>query len=138
MQISVNDIKKRYGRKEVLKNVSFSASGGECIGILGKNGCGKSTLISVLAGILRGDAGQFLIDENDVLKEERIRHEKVAYVPQGTPIIEELSAKDNLSMWYGQDDLKKQLESGFLKVLGIDSFLNVMVNKMSFLCFFFC
>jgi len=131
MQISVNDIKKRYGRKEVLKNVSFSASGGECIGILGKNGCGKSTLISVLAGILRGDAGQFIIDENDVLKEERIRHEKVAYVPQGTPIIEELSAKDNLSMWYGQDDLKKQLESGFLKVLGIDSFLNVMVNKMS-------
>ena len=119
MQISVNDIKKRYGRKEVLKNVSFSASGGECIGILGKNGCGKSTLISVLAGILRGDAGQFLIDENVVLKEERIRHEKVAYVPQGTPIIEELSAKDNLSMWYGQDDLKKQLESGFLKVLGI-------------------
>ena len=131
MHISVKDIKKRYGKKEVLKDINFSASNGECIGIIGKNGSGKSTLISILAGIIRADAGSFFVDDKDALKEDSVRHEKVAYVPQGTPIIEELSAWDNLRMWYRQDDLKKQLENGFLKVLGIDEFLNVTVNKMS-------
>ena len=131
MHISVENIKKRYGKKEVLKSISFNASGSECIGIIGKNGSGKSTLISVLAGIIRADSGKFLIDDKDALKEDKVRHEKVAYVPQGTPIIEELTAWDNLRMWYRQDELKAKLENGFLKVLGIDSFLNVTVNKMS-------
>ena len=131
MHISVTDIKKRYGKKEVLKNISFSASGGECIGIIGKNGSGKSTLISILAGIIRADAGSFFVEDRDALKEDTVRHDLVAYVTQGTPIIEELSARDNLRMWYRLEDLKKQLESGFLKVLGIDEFLDVTVNKMS-------
>ena len=131
MHINVKDIKKRYGKKEVLKDINFSASNGDCIGIIGKNGSVKSTHISILAGIIRADAGSFFVDDKDALKEDSVRHEKVAYVPQGTPIIEELSAWDNLRMWYRQDDLKKQLENGFLKVLGIDEFLNVTVNKMS-------
>ena len=131
MHISVTDIKKRYGKKEVLKNISFSASGGECIGIIGKNGSGKSTLISILAGIIRADAGSFFVEDRDALKEDTVRHDLVAYVPQGTPIIEELSARDNLRMWYRPEDLKKQLESGFLKVLGIDEFLDVTAGKMS-------
>ena len=55
----------------------------------------------------------------------------MGYIPQGTPLIEELTAKDNLSLWYDKKALKTELESGVLKTLGINEFLKVAVSKMS-------
>lgn len=131
MQIEIKDIEKRYGKKQVLKGISLSASHGKCIGILGGNGCGKSTLLSILAGIQPADTGQFLFDGNDLFKYRKERAKLIGYVPQGTPLIEELSAKDNLLLWYKKEDMKRELESGVLKMLGIDEFLKTPVSKMS-------
>ncbi len=131
MQVQVTGITKRYGKKEVLKGAGFEASSGECIGIVGKNGSGKSTLLSILAGVLKPDTGVFLTDGQDVIINSELRHQNVAYVPQGTPLIGELSARDNLRMWYSAEELRTGLESGFLKVLGIDEFIDVPVNNMS-------
>ncbi len=52
MDLQIENIKKRYGRRQVLRGVSFEAARGDCIGILGTNGTGKSTLLRVMAGIL--------------------------------------------------------------------------------------
>ena len=131
MEIVIKDIHKKYGKKEVLKGVSFSARSGECIGILGDNGCGKSTLFSILAGIQTADSGEFLLNDTDLLKNPRYRRKYVGYIPQGTPLFEELSAYDNLLLWYDKKSLKEELSSGVLKMLGIDSFLKVPVLKMS-------
>ena len=131
MEIVIKDIHKKYGKKEVLKGVSFSARSGECIGILGDNGCGKSTLFSILAGIQTADSGEFLLNDTDLLKNPRYRRKYVGYIPQGTPLFEELSAYDNLLLWYDKKSLKEELYSGVLKMLGIDSFLKVPVLKMS-------
>lgn len=131
MEIVINNLTKKYGKKEVLKGVSFSASAGQCIGILGDNGCGKSTLLSILAGIQQADGGEFLYNGNDLFKYPRQRQELVGYVPQGTPLIEELVAKDNLLLWYDKKTMEKELRSGVLKMLGIDKFLKTPVSKMS-------
>lgn len=131
MEISVKDIVKKYGKKEVLKGVSFTAQSGQCIGILGDNGCGKSTLFSILSGVQRADGGEFLCNGNDLFKHTAQRKKLVGYVPQGTPLIEELNAYDNLLLWYDKKTMKKELESGVLKMLGIDKFLKVPVLKMS-------
>ncbi len=131
MEITVKDIYKKYGKKEVLKGISFSAVSGECIGILGDNGCGKSTLFSILAGIQSADGGEFLLNGKDLLKNPRFRRKYVGYVPQGTPLIEELTAKDNLLLWYDKKSMEKELENGVLKMLGIDKFIKVPVSKMS-------
>lgn len=104
---------------------------GTCIGILGANGSGKSTFLSVLAGVLGADGGQFLCDGVDLLKDQRRRARLVGYVPQGTPLIEEFSARDNLLLWYDRDRLRTQLEEGVLELLGIREFLKVPVSKMS-------
>lgn len=131
MKIEIKGIAKKYGKHEVLKDISFSAEGGKCIGILGGNGCGKSTLLSILAGIQRAEKGEFLYDGKDLLKYTAQRSQLVGYVPQGTPLIEELSAKDNLSLWYEKADMKRELENGVLKMLLINEFLKTPVNKMS-------
>ncbi len=131
MEISISGVNKSYGKKTVLKDLNLTASSGECVGIIGRNGTGKSTLLSTLAGVIMPDNGTFMIDDKNAFTDENIRHSEVAYVPQGTPLIEELSALDNLKMWYEEDALKKSLKDGFLNLLGINDFLDVSVNKMS-------
>lgn len=131
MKIEVNNIKKSFGKKQVLKGVSISAESGQCIGILGGNGSGKSTLLSILAGVQKADKGEFLCEGKNLLQNSSVRSRLVGYIPQGTPLIEELSAKDNLLLWYDKKTMKKELESGILKTLGIDEFIKVPVSKMS-------
>lgn len=131
MEIKIQGIKKKYKNKEVLNGIDFSVSAGKCVGVLGGNGCGKSTLLSILAGIQTADAGKFLCDGKDLLKSPKYRASLVGYVPQGTPLIEELTARDNLLLWYTKTAMKKELEDGVLKMLGIDEFLDVTVSKMS-------
>ena len=131
MQIQIEHIQKKYRRKEVLKDISLQASSGQCIGILGSNGAGKSTLLTILAGVLACDSGSFCCDGNDLLKNSRLRSQLVGYVPQGTPLMSELNAWDNLSLWYEKSALKKELECGVLNMLGIGEFLKTPVCKMS-------
>lgn len=131
MEVQINHIQKKYKKKQVLTDISLTAQGGTCIGILGCNGSGKSTLLSILAGVLHQDGGSFLCDGKDLFKDNTLRSRLVGYVPQGTPLIEELSAKDNLLLWYEPQQLKQELDNGVLKLLGIDEFLTVPVNKMS-------
>ncbi len=131
MEIRICGIAKAYGKKQVLKDVSLDAAGGSCIGILGSNGSGKSTLLSILAGVLTPDTGSFSIDGKDLLVQTKLRSALVGYVPQGTPLIEELTAWDNLLLWYDKEDLQKELSGGVLSLLGIHDFLRVPVKKLS-------
>lgn len=131
MILKVEGIKKCYRRMRVLQSVSFQADSGCCIGILGGNGAGKSTLLSILAGIQKLDSGSFVYNGVDMLKDSASRSSVVGYVPQGTPLIPELTARDNLLLWYNRKTMQKELESGLLKLLGVGEFLNVPVRKMS-------
>ena len=131
MQIEIKNIAKKFKRHHVLRDINLAVDIGRCIGILGANGSGKSTLLSILAGIQNCDHGSFLCDGEDLLRSSKKRSQVVGYVPQGTPLIEELSAKDNLLLCYSRDEMKKELEDGVLELLGIGDFLNVPVSKMS-------
>ncbi len=131
MQIQIKGIAKSYRGKSVLRGVNMDAQGGMCIGILGSNGSGKSTLLSILAGVQSAQAGEFLCDGIDLLKDKPRRAALVGYVPQGTPLIEELTAWDNLLLWYDRAQAKKELESGVLQMLGIGEFLKKTVSKLS-------
>ncbi len=131
MELSIKNITKKYGRKHILKGVSFKPPLGACTGILGINGSGKSTLLSILAGVQRADGGDFCYGRESFFENPSLRSSLVGYVPQGTPLIEELSAKDNLRLWYKADALKYELKSGVLAMLGIDEFLNKPVSKLS-------
>ena len=131
MRIEIKHLTKKFRGNPVLRDIELTAESGKCIGILGRNGSGKSTLLSILAGIQSADQGAFLADGEELLSHSKRRAATVGYVPQGMPLIEELSAKDNLLLWYRQEDMEKELESGVLKLLGIGDFLKTTVSKMS-------
>ena len=127
----VEQIKKKYKEKVILRDISFKAQKGECIGILGGNGSGKSTLLSILAGIIKADGGKFTYNGINLLSDTSSRTKLVGYVPQNTPLLEELNAWDNLCLWYNASQLKAELSKGVLAMLGINDFLKTPVYKMS-------
>ena len=129
--IEIKQIQKKYKKKAVLTDINLDVQEGSCVGILGGNGSGKSTLLSILAGVQKADNGSFLWGGADLFKNEKIREEILGYVPQGNPLMEELTAWDNLRLWYEKDELKKELDGGVLDMLGIPDFLKVTVRKMS-------
>lgn len=131
MKIEVNHIKKHFNKADILRDVSFSAESGECIGIVGKNGCGKSTLLKILAGVSSRDGGDFFCDGKDFFAEKDLRAAGVSYVPQEPPIIPELSARDNLRLWYDKAEMERSLRDGTLAALGINEFLSVTAGKLS-------
>ncbi len=131
MLIEIKGVAKRFKKQEVLKNITLTTESGRCVGILGSNGSGKSTLLTILAGVQSRDAGQFLCDGKDLFTDPALRAKTVGYVPQGTPLIEELTAKDNLRLWYDDAAMQRELSSGVLRMLGVDEFLKVPVSKMS-------
>lgn len=126
----IENIRKKYGKRNILNGINLEAENGMCIGIIGSNGSGKSTLLGILAGTISSDGGSFCYDECNLLSSGKSA-ELVGYVPQNTPLIDELNARDNLRLWYSGSELKKQLSDGVLHSLGIHEFINVPVRKMS-------
>ena len=65
--LELRHIKKSFGQKLVLKNVSLLAKPGELIHISGINGSGKSTIFKIITGLLKADSGEIRLGENDVV-----------------------------------------------------------------------
>ena len=131
--LAAEEIRKSYRRKQVLAGVSFQAKEGECVGIVGANGCGKTTLLSILAGALKADGGSLVIDGEEALGKEKLFSRKVAYVPQENPLIPELTVRDNLSLWYkgGRKQLEQELKEGAAAFLGIREMLPMTAGQLS-------
>ena len=131
MHIEIKGISKQYGTNHVLMSTGLGCMGGTIVGILGANGSGKSTFLSILARILPGDGGKFLCDGVDLLKDPKLHARMVGYVPQNNPLMEELTARDNLLLWYTREEMERELQDGVLKYLGSGEFLNRQVSKLS-------
>lgn len=76
--LEIKNLSKKYGNKQALKDVSFTAEKGEVIGLLGPNGSGKTTLIKILAGIIKKYEGEVKIDSQNVNYKTK---EFVSYLP---------------------------------------------------------
>ncbi len=91
-----------YGESHILRNVSFTLEAGEVVGLMGRNGVGKTTTLKGVMGLLPVRSGQVRIDGCDVTRETTDRRVKrgLAYVPQGREIIPHLTVRENLLLGY--------------------------------------
>lgn len=116
--ISVSNIRKCYGKQEVLKGVTFSAGQGECVCITGRNGCGKTTLLSILTGIEEYDSGSVEMPDGNI---------KIGYLPQINPLLERMSVKDNIKLWCRDNEEFERLTQKF----SLEEMINKKVNQLS-------
>lgn len=133
-QISVQHIKSKYGKKQVLTDVNLEIEKGQCVGILGANGCGKSTLLSVLAGVRRPDGGSIFFQGKEMTGKQgqKVWKSFAGYVPQEDFLLPELTVWDNLLLFYtDRDILRRELEEGFLGVLGLRQMCRIKVSHLS-------
>ncbi|ACL76266.1 ABC transporter ATP-binding protein [Ruminiclostridium cellulolyticum] len=94
--IEINSLNKRYGSKKVLENVSLSLESGTIVGLLGPNGCGKTSMIKIIAGLIKDYEGQVLIDGK---APDEYTKSIVSYLPEKTYLGDNLRAKDALDFF---------------------------------------
>ena len=96
--LSVNQLKKRYGARTVVKNVSFDVKSGEVVGLLGPNGAGKTTCFYMVVGLVGADDGQITLD--DTLINRMPMHQRarlgLSYLPQEASIFRKLTVEENI------------------------------------------
>lgn len=127
------NICKTYGKKKVLANLSFVAEKGKCTGFIGANGCGKSTLFRILAGIEKADSGVISVYGKEILRPERELAEYVGYLPQENALMEDLTVKDNIALYRAL--CRKKADTDYLKELyerfSIGEFEREKVKRLS-------
>ncbi|MBN1826571.1 MAG: ABC transporter ATP-binding protein [Candidatus Eisenbacteria bacterium] len=97
--IRVSGLRKSYGTLLAVDNISFEAGPGEIYGLLGPNGAGKTTTLSMIAGLLKPDAGSVEIAGISMDADPRAAKRLLGVVPQEVTLYEDLSARENLLFW---------------------------------------
>jgi heme exporter protein A len=100
IRLELTGIEKRYGMRRVLRDFSLAAEGGEVVAITGANGSGKSTVVKLVAGLLRASKGQIALqigalDESDPAR----RRQLCGYVSPELTLYPELTARENLAFF---------------------------------------
>jgi branched-chain amino acid transport system ATP-binding protein len=98
--LSVRDLHTYYGDSHILRGAGFELPAGTALGLLGRNGMGKTTLIRTVMGYVRASSGQVTWDGVDVAGSapERMAKRGIGYVPEGRGIFPNLSVRENLVM----------------------------------------
>lgn len=96
--IKVNDLRKSFKNNEVLKGVDFSIQPGEIFALLGSNGAGKTTVISILSTLLRSDGGKVIINGHNVDNDPEKIRSTISLTGQFAAVDEILTGKENLEL----------------------------------------
>jgi ABC-2 type transport system ATP-binding protein len=94
--LKVQNINKKYGNFEILKNISFEIEKGTIYGFLGPNGAGKSTTMNILSGLIDFNGGDIYLDGEDFKKNKRQLLRKVGYLPQNPVFYNYMNANEYL------------------------------------------
>ncbi|MBW3112944.1 ABC transporter ATP-binding protein [Bacillus sp. MCCB 382] len=109
--LSIRDLKKRFGSKEVLKGVQLDVYEGQIIGYIGPNGAGKSTTVKIILGLEEGYSGQVKLFGKDISGSSVEYKKRIGYVPEMADLYDNLTAKEYLTFigeLYGMEREKAQ------------------------------
>ena len=125
--LECKNLSKHYGKKQVLKNIDLVIPNGKIIGLLGKNGTGKTTLIKLINDLLTPDSGEILINNKKIGIESK---NAISYLPERTYLDKSMKVGDTLKYFetfYENFDMKKAKK--LIKALGLEE--NIKISKMS-------
>jgi len=111
--VEVNELKKNYSSKEAVKGISFNIKENEILGLLGPNGCGKTTTIGMLLGLLKPSAGEIKIDNMSFEKNRIEILSKINFISPYIELPKKLTVQQNLTVYgklYNIKNLKERIE----------------------------
>ena len=125
--LEIKDLNKSYGKKQILKDINITLEKGKIIGLLGKNGVGKTTLIKLINDLLTPTSGEILVNGKKVGVESK---KIISYLPERTYLNKQMKVSEVIEFFkdfYEDFDEKKAIK--LLKDLDLD--VNEHLSKMS-------
>ncbi len=124
MKITIKDLNKSYGKEKIFENFSIEFESGKINCILGESGCGKTTLLNIIAGLIKVDTCRI----------DGITKKDISYVFQEDRLIPWLTIKENLSIslkkYYSKEKLEEKINE-ILKIAGIQGIENRYPHELS-------
>ena len=130
--LEVKNLNKYFGKKRILKNVSFSVDEGEILGFIGPNGAGKTTTIKLILGLQTMSDGKVFINGYDVNEKFNKAIERVGAIVESPDMYMYLSGKKNLEMAARMyKGITKDRINEVVKLVGLEARINDKVSKYS-------
>ncbi len=134
MYLELKHIKKRFGDKEVVQDLSLGLNKGELLCILGSSGCGKTTTLNIVGGFLPADSGEVLLDGEDITKLPAERR-PVSTVFQSYSLFPHMTVLENVTYGLKFRGCKRAQarEKGmaYLEMVGLGDYTNAHVYEIS-------
>lgn len=130
MQLRAENIVKKYGKRTVVKGVSYHVNRGEIVGLLGPNGAGKTTSFYMTVGLVTPNEGHVFLDDREITQEPMYRRAQLGlgYLPQEPSVFRKLSVEENILAVLQMTKLGKKEQREKLETL-IDEFSLGHVRK---------
>ena len=131
--IEVINLSKSYGNKEAVKNINFRVNENEIIGLLGPNGCGKTTTIAMILGLLKPSNGKVLVNEKNIENNRISLLHKMNFISPYIELPKKLTVMQNLIVYgklYSVKNLNNKIEY-LANKLRLEEFLKKITGELS-------
>lgn len=130
--LQIKNLSKSFGKKQVIKNISFDVYEGEVFGFLGPNGAGKTTTIKMVMGFLFPDNGQIIINGADISKDYEKAMSYIGGIVENPEMYKDLSGRINIEMYARlHDGVSPQRIDEVISLVGMQDRINDKVKKYS-------
>jgi ABC-2 type transport system ATP-binding protein len=131
--VIVENLSKNYFKKEAVKEISFTINENEILGLLGPNGCGKTTTIAMMLGLLKPSNGRVVIHGLDIEKNRISLLHKMNFISPYIELPKKLSVKENLIVYgklYGVKFISERIKY-LSEKLRLEEFINKKTGELS-------
>jgi len=131
--IIVENLSKNYFNKEAVKEISFTIKENEILGLLGPNGCGKTTTIAMMLGLLEPTKGKVIIHGQDIKKNRISLLHKMNFISPYIELPKKLTVKENLIVYgklYGVKSISERIKY-LSEKLRLNEFINTKTGELS-------
>jgi len=131
--VSVNNLSKNFSSFEAVKEISFSINESEILGLLGPNGCGKTTTIGMMLGLLKPTSGEVIINGHNVEKNRINLLKKMNFISPYIELPKKLTVKENLMVYgklYSVNGINNRIDY-LTETLRLSEFINKKTGELS-------
>lgn len=128
--IEIRHVSKHFGRLEVLRDVSLECGPGQCIALIGPNGCGKTTLIKTILGMVLPSSGHILFKGKDIARDDMYRHH-IGYMPQKGRYPDNMTIGQVIDMIKDIRSSREALDESLIEAFGLHEILDKRMRTLS-------